>query len=297
VLTEIPSALLITYALLLMSKRKSRKNMVLYFVIMGILPFFHTKLALISAGLYVYYYADVLMSRQFDLKKEAVNNLPLALLAGLMILFYYLIYGKFVPFALTSIYISTSFYFILSFGNAVRSFFGMMFDRDFGLISYNWFFIVPFFGIALAAVKKEIRYLVPALVLLPYFCVFMFWSDWGGSMAPARQLIPLVPAFAVCAAYFMEKAAFARSRLFGVLVVFSLAMSYVLTVMPFFRYSSGKEKLFALITSKAPALMWIFPSFSAIITPVYLMTFMYTAVIVFLFFRYKSPGKPGKGGI
>jgi hypothetical protein len=297
VLTEIPAVLMITAALLMLARRKTHKNMLMFFMIMGVLPFFHTKLILISVMFYLYYYWLAIREKEFNLKKEAFNNIPVIMLAGLMIYFYYAIYGKFAIFAITSIYVSSSCFFIFSLPYAIMSFFGILFDRDFGLITYNWFMIVPLYGIIMAVIRKESKVLAPVLIFMPYTVMFLFMNNWGGSMTPARQLIPVIPALVIAAAYFIENTGFIKTGLFKFLASISVFISFLLMVLPVFRYGSGKEKIYAVISAKAPALMWIFPSFSAIITPVYFMTAVYVLIITVLFFRYKSFKNPDKSSI
>ncbi len=292
VLTEIPAVLLITGAMLLLARRRSIKHMWVFFVMIGILPFFHTKLSLVSVTLYIYYYWLAYKEKTFRLKKEAVNNIPVIFFGSLMLYYYYGIYGKFAFTAVTSTYLSSTVYFIFTLPYAITSFFGILFDRDFGLISYNWFMVVPLYGLAAAAIKRETKVLIPAALFMPYVLMFFFMNNWGGSMTPARQLIPSIPALAVAAAYFMQNTAIMKDRFFKAAVFVSVLISFILMVMPFFRYASGKEKIYSVISAKIPALMWIFPTFSAIITPFYFVLAAYSLIIIALFFRYKSVKNP-----
>jgi hypothetical protein len=116
-------------------------------------------------------------------------------------------------------------------------------------------------------------------------------NNWGGSMTPARQLIPIIPSLAITAAYYLEKTGLIRDRLIKLAAAISVFISFVLMVLPVIRYGSGKEKIYAVISSKFPALMWIFPTFSDIITPVYFVTAAYTLIIIIVFFLQKRVKK------
>lgn len=291
VLTEIPAVLMITAALYMLHRRKTIKHMFIFFIMLGLLPFFHTKFVLISLSLYLYYYWLVIREKKFKIETEIINNIPVFLLAGLMIFFYYSIYGKFVIFAVTSIYVSKTCYFIFNLPYAVISFFGILFDRDFGLITYNWLMVIPFYGIITAILKKEFKILNVILIFAPYTLMFFFMNNWGGSMTPARQLIPIIPSLAIAAAYYLEKTGLIRDRLIKFAAVISVFISFVLMVLPVIRYGSGKEKIYAIISSKFPALMWIFPTFNDIITPVYFVTAAYTLIIIIVFFLQKRAKK------
>lgn len=292
VLTEIPAALIITYALLILTKFKSEQNKIIFFISISFLPFIHSKLILFSVVFYIYYYFLLIKNKEFNIKKETINNLFVLIMAFLFLLYYHKIYGKFVFNALSSIYTSDSFYFIFNLKHFIKAFLATLFDRDYGLFAYNPLFIIFLWGILLAIIKKEKKQLLPLFFILPYYILFLFWKDWGGSMTPARQLIPVLPVFAFYTAYFLNKSEFIKTKFFKILISLSFIISYILMIIPAIRYLSGKEKIYsALQTSLLKNILWFLPSFYDNMFKNYLIVLFYLLIIILLFLKFN----PEKG--
>jgi hypothetical protein len=286
VLTEMPAALIILYCVHRLTCRRTGGSELLLFSGISFLPWLHPKLAVFSMVFYAWYYASLLRAKVFSIKQEGINNMAVIFSAGLMIIFYFLIYGKFAPFALTSVYVSSSFYFIFSLGHMLRATAGMVFDRDFGLLIYAPVYVLSAWGLALAAVKSGFKKAAPALACAPYLALYLVWSDWGGSMFPARQLVPVLPVFGIYAAHFMQETDIMRSKLFKILASCSLSISWIFMAVPALRYVSGREKIFAVLAKLKFNLLWFFPSFGDIITIRQWIIVLYIIAIAALFFRY-----------
>ena len=107
-------------------------------------------------------------------------------------------------------------------------------------------------------------------------------------MTPARQMIPAILIGGFYAAYFIQETDFFKSRLFKLAAVISVLISYILMIVPALRYTSGKEKLYAVFEKMKFNFLWFFPSFNDIITSAHLIVLLYAAVIIVLFFRYNK---------
>ncbi len=290
VLTEIPSALIITYSLFVFTKFQYEKNKILFFSGVSFLPFIHPKLVFFSIIFYIFYYYLLAKQKKFSLKKEIFNNLIIFVMLVLFFLYYYSIYGNLAFFSISSIYKSESFYFIFDIKHFIKTFFATLFDRDYGLFIYNPFFIIFIWGIILVIIRKEKEKLLPLFFILPYYILFLFWKDWGGSMTPARQLIPVLPVFAFYVAYFLEKTEFIKTIFFKILITFSFFITYILMIVPAIRYLSGKEKIYEILQKTILAkLLWFFPSFyDNIIQNYFIVTFYIIIILLFLIFYLKK---------
>ncbi len=288
VLTEIPAALIVLYCVYRLDDFKPAKDELLMFLGLAFLPWLHPKLAVFSLVFYLWYYFAAAKHKAISLKKESINHAPLALSLVLMFLFYRVIYGSLPLAALQSIYVSGSFYFIFSLKHLLRAAAAMIFDRNFGLLPYNLLYVVSAWGVMLVAVKYGVKKLMPAFACLPYTALYFFWSDWGGSMYPARQLVPVAAVAGLYAAYFLQGTGFLKTKLFKFFAAYSLFVSFIMTAAPALRYVSGREKIYAVLLKTKFNLLWFFPSFSDIISFRHFIIAVYIAVIIILFFKYSG---------
>jgi hypothetical protein len=294
VMTEAPSALLILYCLYELMHGKKEGAKPLLFCAIAFLPWLHPKMAVFSAVFFAWHYASAISRKSFDAKAEALNWVPLAVSGGIMMAVYYTVFGKFAPFAITSIYKTPGSYFDFRLSHAVKSAVAVFFDRDYGLLVYAPVYITALFGLMYAVIKEGLKRAAPALAALPYFVMFIFWNDWGGSMFPARQLIPILPAAGYYAAYFMQEKNFISKKFFALLAFSSLLISFFLMIMPAFRYLSARLKAYPAIESLKINLLWFLPSFSDIITFRHAITAVYALAILLLFLRYSELKKREK---
>jgi len=288
VLTEIPAAIIVLYCVQALYFYRQEKPGPAFFIFAAIMPWLHSKLIILSVIFYAWYYITAFRKKGLSLKTEALNNIPVFFSAFLYISFYTAVSGRFAPIALAQAYTNEAFRFIFSFKYMLKAFSGILFDRNYGIILYNPLYIVSIWGVMLLVFRKSYSKLVPLLLVLPYAGIYLFWNDWGGSMTPARQLIPVVPVFALYAAIFMQETDFHRTRLFKFFAGAAIAVSYILMCVPALRYAGSKDKIWKLAENTEINFMWLLPSFNDIITFTHLIAAVYIGLIVFLFFKYSG---------
>lgn len=270
VLTEVPAALLLAWCVYAVAAGNAGRRNLLFFAALAFLPWLHIKFAVFSAAFYVYYYFTAVKEKRISAKNEALNHLPVIVSAVLFFWYYHAVYGINTPFGITKLIENSGGQdalarvnrFVLNPGEFMLSSVAVLFDRDYGLLPYCPLFALSLTGIALAFAKKDLRALLLLALFAPYTVILLLWRDWTGSMTPARQLIPLVPALVYYAAYFCENLAFARSRIFRALLGLSLIISWLLAAAPVLRYEASKMKIYAFLSHKIPAVMlWLLPPF------------------------------------
>jgi hypothetical protein len=286
VMTEVPAALIILYAIMKISHYKKEDNFLLLFAGIAFLPWLHAKMVIFSVVFYVWYYTSVIMKKSFDIKKETANNLPVFFSFVLMTVFFYSVFGKFAPFAVPAILKTPGSYFAFSLKHVLHSAAAVIFDRDYGIFIYAPVYIAGLFGLVYSLVKDGLKRVAPAAACLPYLVMFLFWNDWGGSMYPSRQILPVLAVAGYYAAYFMQERNFIKKKFFKFLAVTSLAVSYVLMIVPAFRYFSGREKIYVILEKVKVNILWFFPSFSDIISFRHMIIVLYTAILMYLFIKY-----------
>ncbi len=286
VLTEIPAAIIILYCVFELFSGKLKQNRILFFTGLAAMPWLHAKLIILSVVFYVYYYFLAVKRGEFNTRREAVNNIPVIVLGGALVWFYYSVYGKFVPFALVSTYVSDSFYFIFSAPHAIKAFFAVLFDRDYGLFTHNPLYIISLWGLMLAASRRDYKMLEPFFLVIPYFSLYLFWSDWGGSITPARQMIPILPIAAFYGVYFMREVSFEKTRLFKVMAACAAFISCILMAFPPIRYAASRDKIYAFLESRGAEFLWLAPSFRETFDFSHLIIIPYIIIIITLYFVY-----------
>ncbi|MCX8093961.1 MAG: hypothetical protein N3E50_07355 [Candidatus Goldbacteria bacterium] len=292
ILTEIPAALLISYAIyFLFTDKNTYSKRIIFFFSIGFLPWLHSKFIIFSFILYIIYYYLIVKNNHFNFKNELINNIPVFLLF-LLNFYYYSIYNLIYPFQINrlheKVYTSDLNLHVNKFEiNPVHffiAFLAIFFDRDFGLITYCVLYIISFWGMILAFLKKAKKFLIPVIICIPYLIIFLFWKDWTGSMTPARQLVPVIPLFIIFAAYFIESFNILNSKLFRVLWILSIFLSWLSTSFPILRYSSSKDKIYLLISKIIPEwILLIIPSFRKNIPAAIIISFFFILIIFYLF--------------
>jgi len=203
----------------------------------------------------------------------------------LFLAFYQVVFGKFALAALKEMYTNNAAEFALSFKNILNALSGIFFDRDYGIFTYNPLYIVFAWGIMLVIVKKDYKKLLPALLVLPYFMMYLTYR-WSGMMTPGRQMIPIILAGGFYIAYFIKETDFLNTKMFKILVGMAACISAVLMIMPALRYTSGREKIYTIIENSKFNFLWLLPDFNDIITFADSIVLLYLAVIAALFFYY-----------
>ena len=228
---------------------------------LGLLVWLHTKFAIFLA-----FFAAALLVRLWRRPKAiAAFGVPIAVCVAAWLYFFYAIYGVIDPEAPYGDYTRT---FVL-FRNIPRGLLGLFFDQKFGLLFYSPVYLLALPGVWSVMRRAESRYLGAVLVLVTAAYVgssARLYMWWGGSSAPARFLVPVLP----CLAPMIAMAALqVRSRagraLMGVWLATSVAVAIVGVWWPerLFLFSDphGRARLIETIQASSP-LAWSLPTFT-----------------------------------
>ncbi len=228
---------------------------------LGLLVWLHTKFAIFLA-----LFAAALLVRLWRRPKAvAAFSVPIALCVAGWLYFFYAIYGVIDPEAPYGDYTRT---FVL-LRNIPRGLLGLLLDQKFGLLFYSPIYLLALPGAWLMVRRAESRYLGAVLMLVTAAYVgssARLYMWWGGSSAPARFLVPVLPCLAPMIAM---TALQARSRtgraLMGVWLTISIAVAVVGVWWPerFFLFSDphGRARLIETIQAASP-LAWSLPTFT-----------------------------------
>ena len=155
------------------------------------LPWLHTKFIVFLAGL-----TALLVWQLRSRWREAVAFLlPISVSSVTWLMFFKVIYGSFDPQAPYGPYTAQ----FVRFENVPRSLLGLLFDPKFGVLVY-----APIYGLmvpGLWAFARDSRWRLFTLASLGLAAAYALSSArlymwWGGSSAPARFLVPIVPLLA-----------------------------------------------------------------------------------------------------
>ena len=231
---ELPGALLVARAALWVWEREDRSaaRWAWRGMALSALPWLHTKfvvfLAIFGAAL------AWRLLRRFDgtrldgqgWRRALAFVLPVGVMSALWLFSFYAIYGSFDPEApygdYTRIYVLTT--------NIPHGLLGLFFDQKFGLLFYSPIYLAALGGAWFILRRSHTRFL--GLTLLATIAAFVgstarLYMFWGGSSAPARFLVPLLPCLAPLVALAFAHATHAISR---AVVGLWLAISVVIAV-------------------------------------------------------------------
>jgi hypothetical protein len=190
---EMPAALLVAWAALWLSGPAEQpiRTWILRGTALGLLPWLHTKFVVFLAMFVV---ALVLRLRR-DPRALAGFLAPVSIAVGAWLLFFHAIYGVFDPQAPYGDFVRTE----VLIRNIPRGLLGLFFDQKFGLLVYAPVYAMAGFGAWTMVRREDTRFL--AVVLLATAAIFVASSTrlymwWGGSSAPARFLVPVLPCLA-----------------------------------------------------------------------------------------------------
>jgi len=300
VLTEVPAAFIVSYSIYILAGTEKRGLSLLFFSLISFLPWLHLKLIIFPVVFYVYYYYLAFKNKNFSLRAELINNIPVLLSAVLYVWFYYAVYGIIAPFGVKELHenifmadpskqMNT---FMLDPLHVIISGLAVIFDRDYGLITYCPLYVLSIWGLMAAFYQKNLLAFFPLLLAVPYILLFLVWKDWTGSMTPARQLLPIIPVFIYYAAYFLESADFIKTGFFKILAAASFFISWLLAVVPPLRYGASKFKIYDFISRHAPRrITWLLPPFCDNTTAGLVIASVYLAAIITAYYFYVSKGK------
>jgi len=224
------------------------------------LPWLHTKfvvfLALFAAAL------------AFQLRRHvralAAMSAPIALSLAAWLWYFYAIYGTFDPQAPYGTYTS-----LVQPRYIPRGLLGLLFDQKFGFFVYGPVYLAAIVGSWTLIRRADFRF--PGIVLIATAALFTASSArmymwWGGSSAPARFLVPLIPCLTPMIALAVADA---RRRwmhpVFTVCLLFSVGLALTAAFLPEQRlvYSDphGSARLFQWLQAGSP-LADAFPTFT-----------------------------------
>lgn len=260
---EMPGALLVAWAVLWLWDDTERSPTVWLWrgTLMAALPWLHTKFVVFLA-VFAAAFVIRLWRRWSSLGAWLV---PIGL-SGLAWLYsFYAIYGVFDPEApygaYTRIYVLTQ--------NIPHGLIGILFDQKFGLLFYSPIYLTTIVGAWILVRSRESRF--PAVVLLLTVAAFVgstarLYMFWGGSSAPARFLVPILPCLApmVAASIASARRPFARAMI-GVWVTLGVAIAVVALLMPdrlvLFSDPHGRARILEMIQAGSP-LASVVPTFT-----------------------------------
>jgi hypothetical protein len=207
---EMPAALLVAWAALWLARPSapSAWRWALRGAALAVLPWLHTKfavfLALFSIAHALRLFAQVRGSAR--LRVAAAFLAPIAISGILWLYFFYAIYGVFDP---QAPYGAHTRMYVLN-RNIPHGLLGLLFDQKFGLLVYSPIYLLSFAGAWWLVRDRHSRWL--GILLAGVAVAFTvttarFYMFWGGSSAPARFLVPILPCLAP-----MMAAAFGRVR-------------------------------------------------------------------------------------
>ena len=228
---------------------------------LALLPWLHTKFVIFTVG-----FALFETVRLWPRVRHVVALIvPIGIVLGLWLLSFYWMYGVFDP---QAPYGASSHTLVVA-ENIPRGLLGLLFDQKFGLIVYSPAYILAGFGAwwLLRTGKERIAAITVIVVVLAFIVsTARFYMWWGGSSAPARFLVPIVPLLAPLIAVALTHADDVLSRAIAALTVtITLGASILALASPGERllYSDphGLAAAFAAIQGTAPLdLAW--PTFT-----------------------------------
>jgi hypothetical protein len=195
---------------------------------LAMLPWLHTKFVILLAAMS----AALLLRVYRNPRAAAALAAAPAVSVALWIYSFYLLYGAFdpqVPYGdFPKLYVL--------YANIPRGLLGLLFDQKFGLLVY-----APIYLIAIGGCWKMLRRsnLRPfGLALIAALAAFVASSArmymwWGGSSAPARFLVPILPLVApMLAVAFAEMRSTAMRAVSAILLIASLAVAAAGVISP-----------------------------------------------------------------
>jgi hypothetical protein len=228
---------------------------------LAVLPWLHTKFIV----LLVFLTAFLLMRLWPRVKAAAALLTPIVISVLLWLSSFYLMYGVFDPEAPYGGYARQ---YVLN-ANIPRSLLGVLLDQKFGLLVYS-----PVYGLAAAGCwlmlrRAELRRFVTGLALGAAALIISnarLYMWWGGSSAPARFLVPVLPLLAPMIAVAIRdlRGVVGRAALAACLFV-SLAVALIGVVEPgrtlLFSEPHGYSRLIEIMQGGSP-LAFALPTFT-----------------------------------
>jgi hypothetical protein len=260
---EMPGALLVAWGALWLL-RSDDPTALRWFVrglALAVLPWLHTKfivfLAIFAAGFGLKLWRSP--------RRLAALAAPIAISCAAWLLSFYVIYGEFDPEApygaYTSIYVLTR--------NIPHGLLGLFFDQKFGLLFYAPVYLASIAGAWYGVNDKRLR--TGSLVLLLTIAAYVgstarLYMFWGGSSAPARFFVPLLPCLAPFVALAIERLRSTAARsLVGLWLAIGLGIAVLGVVSPsrlmLFSDPHGRARVLEWLQAGSP-LAFVVPTFT-----------------------------------
>ena len=252
---ELPGALLVAWGALwvLETTERSAARWAWRGLALSTLPWLHTKFSVFVAVFGVAL-AWKLLRRPRALVSFAT---PIAVVTALWFYSFYAIYGSFDPEAPYGEYTRT---YVLT-TNIPHGLLGLFFDQKFGLLFYSPIYLAAIAGAWFILRREDTRLL--GLTLLVTIAAFVgstarLYMFWGGSSAPARFLVPLLPCLAPLVALGFAHAKDAVSRaMVGLWLALSVGVAVAAVIQPsrFMLFSDahgGGARVLEAIQGSAP---------------------------------------------
>ena len=263
ILPEIPGALLVAWAVLWLWE-PSERSIGIWFVrglALATMPWLHTKFSVLLAAIGVGLFVKLLRTP----KLLTALSLPIAASGLAWLGSFYLLYGTVNPQAPYGAWAVTN----VVNANIPRGLLGLTFDQKFGLLFYAPIYLAAAAGGWAMLRKQELRFLGGVLLLVIAVHVgstTRLYMWWGGSSAPARFLVPILPCLAVMIAVALQNMRWTASRaVFGAWLAVSVGVGLVGASWPerlfLFSEPHGRGRLVEILQAGSP-LALVFPTFT-----------------------------------
>jgi hypothetical protein len=260
---EMPGALIVAWSALWLWQPADQRPRTWFWrgVALASLPWLHTKFVIFLAILG----AALLWRARARPRLMVALFCPVVVSLAGWLSFFYVFYGSLNPEApygdYPAIYVLAK--------NIPRGLLGLLFDQKFGLLFYSPIYWLAIGGCWLMLMRSDTRFLGATLLLATAVHVgstTRLYMWWGGTSAPARFLVPILPCLAPMIALAMNAV---RSRVGKTVVGVCLASSLVVAAagagwpgrLLLFSDSRGYARLLETIQSGAP-LTFSLPTFT-----------------------------------
>ena len=228
---------------------------------LSLLPWLHTKFVILLAC-----FGAALVLRSWRRPRSMVAFVvPIAVSGALWLYSFYAIYGVFDPQVPYGAFTETN----MRLENIPRGMLGLLVDQKFGLLFYSPIYLLAAAGAWVMIRRPERRF--EGLALLATIGVYLvsttrLYMWWGGSSAPARFLMPIVPCLAPMIAVAAERTrAVAARALTGVWLSLSVGVAAAAVLWPrrliVYSVPHGQGRLLEMLQGPAP-LTFLVPTFT-----------------------------------
>lgn len=191
---EIPTALISFYVFTIIQKQglpQDLKKIIPAALGLGFLPWLHPKYSIISGIFILYSILKLKKESKTSVGKAFCQTLkhPLTIASMLspvlLLLFYQLVYGTWTAAFATG---------HPGLINPLKGSFGLLFDREYGILFHTPLLILPFYNIFKNKTICKDYMPLPLLIVGTFFIGISFFGNWHGGVAPAGRLVaPSIP--------------------------------------------------------------------------------------------------------